>query len=306
MFIGIKKNNKNNRAITFLENMVFFEKLERVILFGKKPKELTRLSEDFLTALNAKGFKTEYIHISDIIESSSHHFKKNNIVVLDGLFENIDLNKDQEEKLHTFLSIYQHDNVLLTCSLNSDEVFSNRVHDLLDDGTTWSRNFLGCKQLFMNDQERNKFLNYLKEQPKGDYRIIKSLEFLSEDVTPYDELNFLNKRMIKEVLKKGNDNQNNCIILTDELKPSLKLIPVENRGLHKIAVRLESFMAGNGYVGVELSKEEINRYYRLLIEGYKNFLNTSEEVFMDVNLEKKKTDLDIVLEIKERLQHHVN
>ncbi|MBF0709389.1 hypothetical protein IQ283_22590 [Alkalihalobacillus hwajinpoensis] len=300
MFLGIKKNNKNNRALTFLENLVFFEKPERVILFGSKPKELTRLSEDFLTALNARGLQTEYIHISDIINQPSYYLEKKNIFVLDGLFESVNLNEDQKENLKTFLSIYQHHNILVTCSLNPDEVFSNEVRDFLDDGTTWSRNFLGCKQLFMDDQDRNKFLSYLKQQPQGDYRIIQSLEFLSENVTPYDELDFLNKSMIKEVFKKGKDVHNTCIILTDELKPSLKLIPFKDRKLYKSAVRLESFIAGTGYVGVELSNEEINKYYRLLLEGYNNFLTTGKEVFMDVSLENNKTDLDIVLEIKKR------
>ena len=303
MFLGVKTNEKNRRAITFLENSIVFEELNRIIIFGNNPKEMTRLSQDFLTALNAKGFQTRYLHTNDLINDGSYKFERyKDLVVLDGLFENKNLSEEQKENLESFLSLHEGYYILITCQLNPDEVFSNDIREYFYNGSTWSRNFFGCKQLFMDDRDRNNFIEYIKQEPVGDYRLVQSLKFLSEEITPYNQLSFINKSKIRKLFQEGDDSQNNCLILTDESKPSVKLIPFSERDYYKIAVRLESFMAGNGYVGVELKDEEASKYYRLLIEGYLNFLKNGRESYMDSSLQFSKTDQDIVFEIKRVLQ----
>ncbi|PNU21961.1 hypothetical protein [Bacillus safensis] len=77
-----------------------------------------------------------------------------------------------------------------------------------------------------------------------DHRIKQSIDFLENEIVPYDELKFLSKEKIKSLLLNGDDNVNSVIIITKE--PKLKLVSFERLQSYDVAVRLESFAAGNG------------------------------------------------------------
>lgn len=80
------------------------------------------------------------------------------------------------------------------------------------------------------------------------------------------------------------------------------MIPFENLKQFDIAVRLESFAAGNGYVGKKPSNASVNEYFRTLLEGYYTFLKTGKEQYLDYLVYSSFTDLDLILEIKKEMK----
>lgn len=300
MFTGVTKNNSNSRAVTFLENSVLGKKLNRIILFGDNPQQLTRLSQDYLTALNVQGFKTQYFHIDGVKNEDHITYSENpDIVVCDGLFSTLKYEDSEKEEIRSFLNAFQHSYIFITCPLTPDEVFSDYVRNYFDNDIIWSRNFLGCKQLFTKGSDRLHYLKHLHHHINGDYRFIQSIEFLSAEVTPYFELEFLNKEKIKNILEHGNDSQNNTLLITT--KAELKLVNFHNLNDYDVAVRLETFGAGNGYVGNQLSNNSNDEYYRLLLEGYYSFLLNKREVYMDYSLNLGMTNEALVIAIKEKM-----
>lgn len=301
MFMGIEKNELNERAINFLENFaVDYENFSsRVILFGENPLERTRIVEDVLTVLNSQNYKTRYYHVNDILENKYKYLDKAELTVLDGLLDNKNLTEQQKREIDNFLNVHQHSDILITSPLTAKEVFSDEFRYFFDDkGITWSRNFLGCNQLFLDDSDRNNYMHYLINEPVGDYRVKQSIDFLSQNIVPFDELSFLSYEIINQVLSKGDDAYHNTLAITK--KYELKLIPFSQikSNLDNIAVYLEAFMAGNGYVGSEQSNSELNSYYRLLLKGLYTFIHTNETQYIDYEPHINKSTYEILREIK--------
>ncbi|KAF1681261.1 hypothetical protein [Bacillus sp. SKDU12] len=302
MFVGIKKNKDNERTINFLENLVIEKKPERIILFSTKSESSSRLMEDFLTALNANKLKTKIIKFEDIINDSYYYIdtQKHDLVAIDGFLNKIVLTADQEKALDLFLATHEGERIFFNCPLTPKEIFS--LKGQLISESSFSRTIFGSCQLFLNESDREEFLKMLYHfrEISPDNRIKQSINFLENKITPYQELEFISKEKIQELLSQGNDSYNTCLILTKE--PQLKLIPFENLKQFDIAVRLESFAAGNGYVGKKPSNASVNEYFRTLLEGYYTFLKTGKEQYLDYLVYSSFTDLDLILEIKKEMK----
>ncbi|WP_053361942.1 hypothetical protein [Bacillus sp. FJAT-27251] len=308
MFLGVNKTELNQRAINYLENLVvdFDTFRSRLILFGKDPETRTRLAQDVLTILNSQNRKTKYIHINQIINDEISFSKITNLdlVVIDGLLDKKSINEEHVQKIGNLLNVLQHSTIFITCSLASEEVFSEEIRNYFDNGgVRWSRNFLGCKQLFLDDSERSIFIHYLNNEPKGDYRIIQSIDFLSKEIPPFNQLSFLNHSIINDLISKGNDDYHNSLVITSDRKVQLMPFSQVKVNREKIAVQLEAFMAGNGYVGCEPSNSELNQYFTFLLHGYHTYLKTKKPVFVD-NVNATKMNYDIIREIKK--EHFLN
>lgn len=301
VFVGIKKNEQNKIAVDFMENMAknYEEYQGRTIIFGSDNSGKTRLVEDFLTVLNSQGYNTLYVHVDEILNGEVIADARNfDLIAVDGLFSNLNYDGDQITNLHLFLNVHQHDNLLLTCPLSPDEVFSMKIKNYLDlRGITWSRTILGSRPLFMNSEERLRYLELLNLEKSSDYRLVQSREFLSKEIIPYNELKFLSKKVIEEVIKNGDDSKHNFLVITKD--EEVRLLNYEEfRGNENIAVHLEGFMAGNSYVGKKPSKSLVSEWYGLLLEGYYSFLRTGEESYMDISFNRGMSNQDFITEIK--------
>lgn len=304
MFTIIEKTNSNKQAITILENAVKEQILNRFILFGNDKYELTQLVEHFLTALNFQEFNTKYIHIKDITNKATDitdlflFNKAYDMVAIDGLEKLVHLSDRQIEIINDLLNALQHDQIILTTTLTAKETFSTEIRDFFDNtGITWSRNFLGCKQLFMDDFERKEFIHLLNEEHSSDYRVIQSLEHLNSKVSPYDELDFLTPQKIKDLLQSGDDSHHNCLVITKE--PALKLIQPNEFKKEEVAVNLETFAARNKYVGQKVGDIEIKSYYRMLLEGYYFYLKCDQTFFVDSSNMIKLNNQQLIKKIKQ-------
>lgn len=300
MFVGIEKNESNERTITYLENLVISKELKRVILFSAEMDSSRRGMQDFLTALNANRFKTAIFTYEDVINESYEVYQnKYDLIVVDGFLNNVDLSDQEGRALHLFLNANQHNTIFFHCPLTPKEIFSLKGN-LLDE-TTFSRTIFGSKQLFWDDSDRGNFLEHLShyQEMSVDHRIIQSIDFLENEIVPYDELKFLSKEKIKSLLLNGDDNVNSVIIITKDSK--LKLVPFESFKSYDIAVRLESFAAGNGYVGKDPSKSRVDEYFRTLLEGFYEFLKTGKEQYLDYVVYSPISDVDLILKIKQEM-----
>lgn len=92
--------------------------------------------------------------------------------------------------------------------------------------------------------------------------------------------NFFTKEEVAEVLKKGNDEVSNSLVV--DYDGNVHLIPF-GYGSHTngYAVRFETFQAGNGYVGPKSKLNHLNGTYQTLMEAWVTHLNTGDEEYRD-------------------------
>ena len=299
----------NERTLSFWRYVIRDPEhwLDRVLICGSELGSLLLMNT--LTVLSFRGYRVAYFSEEDILKTDGErplYDTSVDIVALDGLFSHPFLTEEQQVRLHDFLNIHQHSKLWVTTRLSPDQIFSTEVIHRLDSGATWSRTFLGCKQLFLETQEMNRFLELTRNLPgSGDYRIIQTIDFLSNPVKPYNEFEGIFTRSdIVKTLANGDDRQHNVLVVTKSGNVSLRNFNhVHNSD--DIAVRLEAYMAGNGYVGTEPTKNELDETYLLLLEGYLTYLETGEEQFRDVRM-SKETEHQPLLAIKERLSRDKN
>ncbi|WDL99203.1 hypothetical protein [Alicyclobacillus sp. ALC3] len=303
MFIGVERTGNNERTLTFLENVILDPEhwLDRVLFCGSEQGSLLLMNA--LTVLSFRGYKVAYFREQDILNTGSEpgwYNRGPDIVALDGLFSQQSLTEEQAVRLHDFLNIHQHSHLWVTTRLSSDQIFSPGVIQSLDSGTTWSRTFLGCKQLFLETQELNRFLELARNLSTDDYRLIQTIDFLSHPVKPYNEFEgVFTRHDIVKALVNGNDRQNNVLTVSTS-----GIVGLRNfnhiKNFHDIAVRSEAYMAGNGYVGSEPTTNELDETYLLLLEGYLTYLETGEEQFRDVRM-SRDSEHQLLIAIKKRL-----
>ncbi|MFC8688773.1 hypothetical protein [Brevibacillus porteri] len=294
-FPGIALTQYNQRVLNFLEIQARLPEyfLERTIIFGTQKTEHSTLLRMALSVLESKKMKTRYVREDDLLSGNEEVYtgQKYDVIALDGLFQRPinEYSQDDKEKLHRFLNVHQHAHLWLTTTLDIETVFSKIFINLIDEGISWSRNFLGCRPVFMNDEGNSQ--KYLEEVEKHinagslDYRLIQTKEFLNKEIKPYLDglaahLNLFTEEDVHRQLRQGNDNQNN--VLTVTLDGKVKLIPREEYQGGG-AVRLESFGAGNGYVGPDVPKHEASQSYAMLLYGYYLYLTSNvHEQYIDV------------------------
>ncbi|WP_127550596.1 protein kinase [Paenibacillus amylolyticus] len=80
---------------------------------------------------------------------------------------------------------------------------------------------------------------------------------------------FFTKEELARVLKEGNDERNNSLIV--DWEGNIQLVPFTNDS-KTYAVRFETFVAGNGYVGARSKLNHLDGTYQALLEGWVSYL----------------------------------
>jgi hypothetical protein len=86
------------------------------------------------------------------------------------------------------------------------------------------------------------------------------------------------KSDVEEVLRNGNDEIHNVLVV--DWDGYVHLLPF-HQGKEGYAVRIESFQAGNGYVGPKSRLNHLNNTYLTLLEGWLTHLKTHDSVYRD-------------------------
>jgi hypothetical protein len=105
---------------------------------------------------------------------------------------------------------------------------------------------------------------------------------------------------LKQVLLKGDDQFNNSLII--DFDGYLHLLPFDQAKNSAYAVRFETFVAGNGYVGSEKSIEDIEDIedtYLSLLEGWVSHLVGHDTVYRDYP--SSSTLDELLVEIEEAI-----
>ncbi|MFH1829041.1 MAG: hypothetical protein ABH824_07310 [Nanoarchaeota archaeon] len=152
---------------------------------------------------------------------------------------------------------------------------------------------LGGKEYEVDPIEKSlsTFFNSVHIKPKV-HRITKPNDFYTAE--------------LEKIIANGDDNQDNALIL--DLNGNFKLI---NRSLidesTPIAVRYETFCAGNGYVGLEASADHnfINDTYLSMLEGWIIHLMTDDLGIFQDGRYGNKSESELRQELKHLTEHLV-
>lgn len=98
---------------------------------------------------------------------------------------------------------------------------------------------------------------------------------------------------IEELMRKADDRQNNTLVVDEE--GYAKLI-TEDESVFAYPVRIETWMAGNNYVGRYSDLSDLESAYERLLYGWKIYLETGKDNYIDY-IEPNKED-DLLQEIK--------
>jgi hypothetical protein len=80
---------------------------------------------------------------------------------------------------------------------------------------------------------------------------------------------FFTKEEVAQVLRAGDDNRNNSLIV--DFEGNVKLVPFTNNN-KTYAARFETFGAGNGYVGEKSQLNHLTGTYQALLEAWVSYL----------------------------------
>lgn len=112
--------------------------------------------------------------------------------------------------------------------------------------------------------------------------------------------NFISLEELKTVLLSGDDSIDNSLII--DFDGFLHLVPFRQAKNGPYAVRFETFLAGNGYVGNESSLNHIENTYKALLQGWEIHLGCHDMIYMDyadsTSIEETKKE---ILEAIEKL-----
>ena len=87
----------------------------------------------------------------------------------------------------------------------------------------------------------------------------------------------------------GDDNYDNSLVI--DFDGYLHLIPFRHAKEGSYAVRFETFLAGNGYVGSEESIYDIEDTYLSLLEGWLSHLIGHDSIYRDYPSSSTKEEL---------------
>lgn len=113
------------------------------------------------------------------------------------------------------------------------------------------------------------------------------------------------REQLRNVLISGNDSHSNSLVIDYDGNP--KLVPLLNRSAINVTeypVRVESFQAGNGYVGSQASLSHLDGTYLALLEAWEMHINTGRSFYLDhvsgeLTKEQLKTKImDVVNNLK--------
>jgi len=107
------------------------------------------------------------------------------------------------------------------------------------------------------------------------------------------------KEQLKDVIRAGNDNQDNLLILNQDASFKLILLDERDDSVTYVA-RHETFDSGNGYVGTKAADDAqfINKHYVEGLEAWLNYVKRgSIKQLCDGSLLTKKSEEDLIKEI---------
>lgn len=112
---------------------------------------------------------------------------------------------------------------------------------------------------------------------------------------------YFTEEHLREVILNGNDSVNNSLVV--DFDGYLHLVPFKNAIDNLYAVRFETFVAGNGYVGNRTSHEHLEGTYLSLLDGWSTHLIGHDTVYRDYPSNKTKEELiseieDAIKELK--------
>ncbi|WP_256238006.1 hypothetical protein [Bacillus sp. EB600] len=100
---------------------------------------------------------------------------------------------------------------------------------------------------------------------------------------------YITKEDLKRVLIAGNEHDHNSLII--DFDGYLHLIPFNRARGGPYAVRFETFLAGNGYVGSQSSLNHINDTYLSLLEGWLEHLVGHDKIYRNYPSDQTKEKL---------------
>ncbi len=103
---------------------------------------------------------------------------------------------------------------------------------------------------------------------------------------------------VERVIRSGNDDVDNSLIIDFEGIPRLVQLDDINDGRGNYAVRFETFCAGNGNVGRDTSGNHINDTYIGLLEGWRTHLKCGKSIYIDF-VEGVLSESELLGEIEE-------
>lgn len=92
---------------------------------------------------------------------------------------------------------------------------------------------------------------------------------------------------VKEVLRNGSDEVHNSLII--DFDGTVSLVPFESKR-KGYAVRFETFVAGNGYVGSKSALNHLDGTYQAMLEAWVDHLKYGGELYKDYSEHKKSID----------------
>ncbi|OLN21452.1 hypothetical protein BTO30_14945 [Domibacillus antri] len=101
--------------------------------------------------------------------------------------------------------------------------------------------------------------------------------------------NFITEEDLEKVLIEGDDNYNNSLVIDFNGNLHLKRFNDAKHGPY--AVRFETFVAGNGYVGSASSLSHTENTYLSLLDGWLSHLKGHDKVYRDYPSSKSKEQL---------------
>ncbi len=102
------------------------------------------------------------------------------------------------------------------------------------------------------------------------------------------------KKELVSVIAQSSDEQNNSLVLDLEGRFALVEASLARQKFVNVAVRYETFCAGNGYVGFGAARDQrfIHSTYSAMLEGWISHLKTGElNVYVDLNSSRDEKSL---------------
>jgi len=109
---------------------------------------------------------------------------------------------------------------------------------------------------------------------------------------------YFTEEQLREVILNGNDSYNNSLVV--DFDGYLHLVRFKNAIDNLYAVRFETFVAGNGYVGDKTSLEHLENTYLSLLDGWSTHLISHDTVYRDYPSNQTKEEL--IAEIEQAIK----
>jgi hypothetical protein len=110
---------------------------------------------------------------------------------------------------------------------------------------------------------------------------------------------YFSKEQLRKVLLSGNDNINNSLVV--DFDGYLHLVPFKQAKEGPYAVRFETFVAGNGYVGEESNLYHLEDTYLGLLDSWSIHLVSHDMEYREHPCDQSKEEL--IKEIKEAIEN---